>query len=153
MLSLSLYCSFQFNNTHPPAAIPPNDPIDLTVDTRDLLPQDIIDEWLPGEEKSVLSLLQEFSQYPPHPSHYTLPSNLQSVLHQDEVQAFNYGSLLTIGPPALPSILKAYQDAIKKSPHPVLSITLKLYYGDPVQLPVWVFDYWVEIECVVDIWK
>ena len=133
--------------------MPPNDLIDLTVDHRDLLPQAIIDEWLPNEDESVLFLFQEFNQYPPHPSHYILPSNLQSVLHQDGIQSFNYQSLLTIGPPALPSIPKAYQDAIKRSQHPIHSVTLRPYYGDPVRLPAWVFDYWVEIGRAADIRK
>ena len=115
--------------------MPPNDLIDLTVDHRDLLPQAIIDEWLSNEDESVLFLFQEFNQYPPHPSHYILPPNLQSVLHQDGIQSFNYQSLLTIGPPALPSIPKAYQDAIKRSQHPIQSVTLRPYYGDPVRLP------------------
>ena len=130
--------------------MPLDDPIDLTVDPRDLLPQVIRDEWLPNEEESVLYLFQEFNRYPPHPSHYILPPNLQPVLHQDELQAFNYQSLLTIGPPANPSLSKAYQDAIKTSKHPVLSITLRPHYGDPVRLPAWVFDYWTEIGHAVD---
>lgn len=131
----------------------PDDPIDLTVDPRDLLLQVIKDEWLPKEQESILFLFQQFNQYPPHPSHYIQPSNFQSFLHQDELQGFNYHSLLTVAPPALPSIPKAYQDAIKESKHPVLSITLKPYYGDPVRLPAWVFDYWTEIGCAVDIQK
>jgi len=35
--------------------MPLDDPIDLTVDHKDLLPQVIVDEWLPSEEESVLS--------------------------------------------------------------------------------------------------
>ena len=121
-----------------------DDPIDLTVDLRDLLPQVIKDEWLPDEEKSVLYLFQEFNQYPPHPSLYVLPSNLQSALHQDEVLGFNYQSLLTIDPPSS-TILEAYQDAIKKSPYPIHSVSVQPCYGDLIRLPVWVFGYWVEI--------
>ena len=117
------------------------------------MPQVIIDEWLPNEDESVLFLFQEFNQYPLHPSHYILPSNLQSVLHQDGIQSFNYQSLLTIGPPVLPSIPKVYQNAIKKSQYPIHSVTLRPYYGDPVRLPAWVFDYWVEIGHAVDIRK
>lgn len=33
------------------------------------------------------------------------------------------------------------------------SVTLKPYHGDPVRLPAWVFDYWVEVGCVVNIQK
>ena len=125
-------------------------PIDLTVDPKDHLPQVILDEWLPSEEESILFLFQHFSQYPPCPSNYILPSNLQSVLHQDTIQTFNYQSLLHIGPPALPTVPKAYQDAINKSVHPIGSVTLIPCDGDPVRLPVWVFDYWIEIGRAVD---
>ena len=94
----------------------------------------------------------------PPPSHYTLPSNsnFQQFLHQDAIQTFDYESLLKIAPPALSSVSKAYQDTIKKSKNPVSSITLQPYYGDPIRLPAWVFEYWVEIGRVVDIqrqWK
>jgi len=128
----------------------PDDPIDLTVDPRDLLPQAIMDEWLPSEEESVLFLFQQLKRYPPHPSHYLLPSDLQQVLHQDPIQGFDYQSLLKIGPPALPSIPKAYQDTIKVSKSPIQSITLKPHLGDPLTLPAWVFDYWTEIGRAVD---
>ena len=127
-----------------------SDPIDLTVDPRELLPQAIVDEWLPNEDESVLSLFQKFNKYPPHPSHYILPSNLQLALHQDAAQPFNYESLLTIPPPALPSVSKAYQDAIKESSHPILSATFYPYPGDPIKLPVWIFAYWAEIRRIVD---
>jgi len=135
-----------------------DDLIDLTVDPKDLLPQVVVDEWLPGENESVLFIFQQFNRYPPHPSLYVLPSNsnLQSLLHQDAIQTFDYGSLLKIAPPALSSISKAYQDAIKKSGDPILSITLQPYNGDPIRLLTWVFQYWVEIGHVVDIrrlWK
>ena len=128
------------------------DPIDLTVDSRDLLPQAIKDELLPSEEESVLYLFQKFNHYPPHPSQYILPSDLQSALHQDDVQEFNHQSLLSIAPPSS-TILKAYQDTIKKSPYPVHSITLKPYHGDSVRLPAWVLGYWTEIGCVVHFWN
>jgi hypothetical protein len=126
-----------------------NDPIDLTVDPRDILPQVIKDEWLPDEAGSVLYLFQGFNWYPPHPSPYVLPSNLQSVLHQDKVQEFDHQSLLTIGPPPS-TILEVYQNAIKKTAikktqHPVHSISFQLSYGDLIRLPVWVFSYWAEI--------
>ena len=49
-----------------------DEPIDLIVDPKDLLPQAILDGWLPNENKSILSLFQEFDQYPP-PSHYIQP--------------------------------------------------------------------------------
>ena len=127
-----------------------DDLIDLTVDSRNLFPQVIVDEWLPNEEESILFLFQQFQRYPPHPSHYILPSNLQPLLHQDEVQGFDYQVLLKIGPPALPSISKAYQDAIKKSKFPIHSVTLKPFPGDPITLPTWVFDYWREIKRAVD---
>ena len=127
-----------------------DDLIDLTVDSRSLFPQVIVDEWLPKEEESILFLFQQFQRYPPHPSHYILPPNLQPLLHQDEVQGFDFQLLLKIGPPALPSISKAYQDAIKKSKFSIHSVTLKPFPGDPITLPAWIFDYWREIGRAVD---
>jgi hypothetical protein len=112
-----------------------------------------LDEWLPKEEESILF---QFNRYPPHESHYILPSNLHSLLHQDVIQPFDYSSLLNIGPPALPSVAKAYQDAIEKSQHPILSVTLLPHHGDPIVLPTWIFHYWTEIQCAIQIrtrWK
>ena len=125
-----------------------DNPIDLTVDPRDLLPQIIKDELLPSEEGSVLYLFQTFNHYPPHLYQYILPSNFQSALHQDDVQDFNYKTLLTIGPPSS-TILRAYQDGIKESPHPIYSITLRPCYSDPVRMPAWALVYWTEIGHVV----
>ena len=130
-----------------------NDPIDLTKDLQDLLPQAVIDEWLPPEHKSILFLFQKFKQYPPHPCHYILPSNLQQFLHQDPIQDFDFRSFLDIPPPALPEISRAYQTAINGSPTPILSVTLQPDHGNLVLLPAWIFDYWKEIGRVVDIRK
>ena len=127
-----------------------DDPIDLTVDPRDLLPRVIIDEWLPSEDESILFLFQQFDRYPPCPSNYIPPPNLQSTLHHNPVQAFDYGSLLKVSPPALQSFSKTYQDALKKSKYPILSVTLQPYHGDPIRLPAWIFGYWVEIRRVID---
>ena len=130
--------------------MPPDDPIDLTVEPRDLLPQVVVDEWLPSEEESILFLFQ-FDRYPPYPSHYILPSDFQSFLHQDEILRFDYQSLLKISPPAHSSISKGYQDAIKNSKSPIHSITLKPYYGiSPITVPAWIFVYWTEIERAVN---
>lgn len=141
--------SLGYHHQPPCPAMPPN-LIDISVDPRDLLPQVIVDEWLPGEEESVLFLFQQFKRYPPHPSNYILPSNLKLALHQDAVQGFDYESLLKIPPPALPSIPTAYQDAIKASTHPIHSVTLRPCHGSPITLPAWVFDYWKEIGRAVD---
>jgi hypothetical protein len=111
-----------------------SDVMDLSVDPKDLLPQVVLDEWLPHEEESILSLFQ-FNKYPPCESHYILPSNLQPLLHQDPIQSFDYHSLLTIGPPALPFISKAYTKRIKKFKHPILSVTLTPSHGDLLRLP------------------
>ena len=129
-----------------------DDPIDLTVDSRDLLPQAVKDELLPSEEESVLYLFHKFNHYPLHPSQYILLSNLQSALHQDDVQEFNHQSLLSIAPPCS-AILKAYQDTIKKSPYSVHSIALKPYHGNSVRLPAWVLDHWTEIGRAVHFWN
>lgn len=134
----------------------PSDPIDLTVDPKGLLPHIVVNEWLPNEDQSILFLFQEFNRYPPYPSHYRVPTNLQPFLHQNSIQGFDYKSLLEIPPPALPSVPEAYQNAIRKSKHPILSITLQPQYGNPIVLPHWIFDYWVEIRRVVSIrnqWK
>ena len=47
--------------------MPPNDLIDLTVDHRDLLPQAIIDEWLPNEDESVLESIHTVLTQPRTP--------------------------------------------------------------------------------------
>jgi hypothetical protein len=136
--------------------MPPDNIIDLTVDPKGLLPQAIVDNWLPDEDWSILSLFCDFNKYPPNPSHYTLPANLQPMLHSSSIQGFDYESLLKIPPPAIPSISKAYQDAIKRSKYPILSVTLQPQFGDPITLPTWIFDYWVEIGRALDIrrqWK
>lgn len=128
------------------------DQVDLTPDLSDLLPKVVIDEWLPDENQSILFLFYGFNNYPPHPIQYTLPSNFQSALHQTPVQEFDFKYLLQI-PPALPDISQAYQDVIKKSKFPILSVTLQSQLSDPITLPVWVFDYWREIGRVVGIRK
>ena len=130
-----------------------DDIVDLTVDLKDRLPDVVIKEWLPAEDRSIFFLFQEFNRYPPHPSHYILPTNFQLVLHQDPIQGFIYESLLRIPPPALPSVTEAYQGMIKKSKNPTLSVTLQPQYGNPITLPVWIFDYWVEIRRAADIRK
>jgi hypothetical protein len=136
--------------------MPPSDPIDLTVEVRDLLPEVVKIEWLPDEQKSVLSLFREFIRYPPRPIHYILPANFESVLHQAPIQGFDYGDLLNIPPPALSNISKVYQDEIKKSKFLIHSVTLQPHQGTPITLPAWIFHYWVEIRRVVGIrqqWK
>jgi hypothetical protein len=113
-------------------------------------------EWLPNEQKLVLSLFWEFICYPPRPIHYILPTNFKSVLHQAPIQGFDYGDLLNIPPPAISNISKVYQDKIKKSKFPIHSVTLQPHQGTPITLPAWIFHYWVEIRRVVGIrqqWK
>src|SRR5882724_10891671 len=129
-----------------------NYPIDLTVDLKDLLPQVVINEWLPNESKSILFLFQGFDHYPPHPTHYTLPSNFQSVLHQTPIWEFDYEYLSTIPPPT-PDISQAYQEAMKISKYPILSVTLQPQLGHLVTLLTWTFTYWKKIGHAVDIWK
>ena len=53
-------------------------------------------------------------------------------------------------PPALPSIFKAYQDAIKQSKYLIQLVTLRLYHRSTITLPVSNFDYWKEIGHTVD---
>ena len=128
-----------------------SNPIDLTVDLGDLLPQAVIDEWLPDENKSILFLFQEFNHYPPHSTNYLLPSNFQTFLHSTPAQGFDYTDLIQIPPPAHPNISMAYQDAIKQSKYPILSVTLQPQFSNPVTLPKWIFEYWKEIGRAVNI--
>jgi hypothetical protein len=130
-----------------------NDTIDLTLDLKDLLPQPVVDNWLPDKNKSILFLFQGFDQYPPHTTHYTLPPNFLSTLHKTPAQEFEYTQLLSIPPPSLPIISQAYQDAIKNTKSPILSVTLQPQLTNPIIVPAWIFNYWREIERVVNIRK
>ena len=108
-----------------------NDPVDLTVDPKDLLPPTVIDIFLPNENRSILYLFQDYDKYSPHPAHYILPTNFNSVLHPTPIQEFDYHTLLQIPPPILPEVSKAYQDAIKRSEFPILSVTLQPQHSNP----------------------
>ena len=100
-----------------------SDPIDLTADLGDLLPQVIIDEWLPNEDRSILFLFQGFNNYPPHPTHYILPPNFLSVLHQTPIQEFDYKHLLSIPPPHFQTSLRHIKMQ-SKNPHSLSSQSL-----------------------------
>ena len=64
-------------------------------------------------------------------------------------------TLPQLGLPIDLSISKLYQDAIKSAKHPIYSVTLALHptLKESVTLPVWVFDYWREIEVALSIWR
>jgi len=84
------------------------------------------------------------------------------MLHEADIPDFDYNILLQLGTPVDSSVSKAYQDAIRSAKHPVHSVTLTPSpgaltpspgtltppprYQGPVVLPVWIFDYWREIQ-------
>jgi hypothetical protein len=121
--------------------------IDLTEDHGGHIPPDIWKNWLPIQGKSVFHLLQ-FDQFPANKTHYLVPPDLTPMLHEADIPDFDYATLLQLGPPVIPSVSMAYQEAIRTAQHLVNSVTLtpSPLLGEPVRLPVWVFDYWREIE-------
>ena len=122
-------------------------PIDVTEDHLDRIPPDIVRDWLPAANGAVLCLFT-FSQYPSHKTRYFTPPNLATMLHEHSILGFDSTILLQLGPPINPSVSRVYQDAIKYVVHPVNSITLSLdpTFKDLVKLPIWIFDYWREME-------
>ena len=124
-------------------------PIDLTQDLEDLLPPDVINNWLPIRDKSVFHLFT-FNQYPANKINYAIPLDFVPVLHEEVIMDFDYATLPQLGPPTDSSVAKAYWAAIKSARHQVHSVTFTplLGLGDPVILPTWIFDYWREIELV-----
>ena len=118
--------------------------IDLT---EDHLPSDIWRSWLPIQGRSVFHLF-EFNQYPAGSTHYLTPSDLTPMLHEADIPDFSHTTLIQLGPPLDPSVSKAYQDAIRSAQHLVNSVTLtpSAVHGEPVRVPVWIFDYWREME-------
>jgi len=122
-------------------------PIDLTDDPVERIPSHIRKQWLPAANEAVRHLFT-FSHYPSHETHYLKPVDLALVLHEHSILGFNPATLLQFGRPTDPSITKLYQDAIKSAKHPVYSVTLALHpmLKESVTLPVWIFDYWREIE-------
>jgi hypothetical protein len=84
-----------------------------------------------------------------HTTSYLLISDLATSRSNP---SFDYHSLLTI---KLPTLLhpQGILNKIKKSKHPTLSVTLTPSHGDPLTLPAWIFCYWTEIRCAMDIQK
>ena len=122
-------------------------PIDLTEDPVDRIPSDIVRDWLPTSNEAVQHLFV-FDRYPSGKRHYFKPPDLAPLLHDHSILGFNPTTLLQLGPPTDPSISKAYRDAIRSAAHPVHSVSLFLdpAFEDLVKMPVWIFDYWGEIQ-------
>jgi hypothetical protein len=120
--------------------------IDLTWDLEDCLPPTVLTNWLPTQNKSVFHLLS-FKNYPANKIKYIIPSDFSVVLHREALTNFPCSTLSQLAPPVNPKAVEDYQAAIKAAKHPVHSITLKLpvRLGNPVNVPVWIFDYWREI--------
>ena len=122
-------------------------PIDLTEDPVEHIPSNIVRDWLPAANEAVRHLFT-FNYFPHNTTHYFKPPDLASVLHEHSILGFDPAILPQLGLPINPSISKLYQDAIKSAKHPIYSVTLALHptLKESVTLPVWVFDYWREIE-------
>ena len=129
-------------------------PINLTEDPEDNLPPNILEDWLPIRNKSVFHLFT-FNHYPVYKTHYLVPPDLGPVSHEEEVPDFDHTTLLQLGLPVNTSILYVYQAAIKSTQHMVHSVTIKPYpgLGEPIILPVWIFDYWRKIESAAEYQK
>jgi hypothetical protein len=76
---------------------------------------------------------------------YLSHPNLSPLLHEEGVTSFHPENLLQLGPPP-PQYSKAYQTAIKAASFPVQSLTVVLTSGHPVRVPIWILDYWQEIQ-------
>ena len=120
--------------------------IDLTIEV--FLPKEIKDHWIPLDGRSVPHLFQ-FTQYPPENMLYCEPPNLDQLLHEEGVTNFGFNTLLQLGPPP-PKLSDRYRTAIraviKAALPPIHSFTMIPISGHPVTFPIWVLDYWREIE-------
>jgi len=139
------YPTFWSSTTPQPSLSPHttmSETIDLTIEI--FLPENIKQDWIPLDGRSVPHLFQ-FTQYSPqHMQYYNYP-NLGQLLHEEAVVDFEPHILLQLGPP--PSQLSdSYKDAIKAASLPIHSFTLVPISGHPVRLPIWVLDYWREIK-------
>lgn len=122
-------------------------PIDLTEDPGVQIPPDVLEGWLPTTNKSIFHLFS-FNQYPASKTPYITPQDLTPMLHEATIPFFNHTTLPQFGVPADPSVSEAYQIAIRSAGHPIHSVTLTPHpgHGDSVTLPVWIFDYWREMD-------
>ena len=125
-----------------------SDTIDLTVS---ILPEHIKQNWIPLDGQSVPHLFQ-FIRYPPQPMLYYNHSNLGQLLHEERITNFDPYTLLQLGPPP-PQLSDGYKNAIKAAPLPIHSFTLVPISGHPVKLPIWLLEYWREIDFAIGHWK
>ena len=128
--------------------------IDLTGEPEDFLPPKILEDWLPIKNKCVFHLF-EFDRYPVSRIHYLTPPDLGPVLHKEEILNFDYGTLLQLGLPEDSSTLEKYQAVIGSTQDTISSVTLRPHpgLGKPITLPVWIFDYWREMELAIGYWE
>lgn len=115
--------------------------IDLTIEP--FLPEEIKQHWIPLDGQPVSHLFQ-FTRYPPQSMVYQEYHAFSNLLHEEGVINFEPSALLQIGPP-LSNLSDKYKAAIKATSSPILSFTLVSITGHTVKLPVWVLDYWREI--------
>ena len=116
--------------------------IDLTIDA--FLPEDIKQQWIPLDGHSIPHLFQ-FTRYPPQNMAYQEYTSFSLLLHKEGVTNFEPSTLLQLGPPSS-DLSDKYKAAIKATSTPVLSFTLVSMTGHPVRLPIWVLEYWREID-------
>jgi hypothetical protein len=85
--------------------------------------------------------------YPVNKLEYVIPPDFTLVLHEDSILGFSYPTLPQLSLPINTSLPETYQAAAKLAKHPVHSVTLmpQSGLGDPITLPIWVFNYWREI--------
>lgn len=119
--------------------------IDLTIEAP--LPEDIRQNWIPLEGRSVLHLFQ-FTHYPLQHIAYQSHQDLSQLLHEGKIIGFEPSTLLGLGPLPL-QLSSSYQTAVRAAPHPIHSFTLTPLSGHPVKLPIWILDYWREITCAM----
>jgi hypothetical protein len=86
--------------------------------------------------------------YPVNKLEYVIPPDFTLVLHEDSILGFSYPTLPQLSLPINTSLPETYQAAAKLAKHPVHSVTLmpQSGLGDPITLPIWVFNYWREIK-------
>ena len=108
------------------------------------MPEDIRQNWLPLDGQSVPHLFQ-FTRYPPQNMFYSNYPDLSQLLHGEKVTNFHPQNLLQLGPPP-PQLSDHYKTAIRAAPFTVHSLTLVPTSGYPIKVPIWILDYWQEMQ-------
>jgi len=123
--------------------------IDLTIEP--FLPEYIKHHWIPLDGQPVSHLFQ-FTRYPPQNMVYQEYHDFSQLLHEEGVTNFDPNTLLQLGPPSS-ELSDKYKAAIKATSSLILSFTLVSITGNAVKLPIWVLDYWREIDRPVGYWR